>query len=263
MKQICQICLFSIRDVSRNRWSILYALFFAAVTIGLFRFQAHGEKVAVILISLSIVLIPLVSVLFGTIYFYNSREFFDLILTQPVGRKIVFIGVFMGISIALIFGFILGVGLPFLILASGERSQLISLALLLLMGSFLSLIFLAVSFLMAAIFDDKGKGLASALAFWLFTALIYDGLVLLLAVTFSEYPLETPLLLMSFANPIDLARVTLLIRSDMAALMGYTGAAFNRFFGTSGGVAAAIGSLLLWIIVPLAIGLRRFQTKDM
>jgi Cu-processing system permease protein len=263
VKRVWQISVFSIRDVSRNRWGLLYTAFFAAVTVGLFQFQVHGEKVAVSLIGLCLVLIPLVSVLFGSMYFYNSREFFELILTQPVGRSTVYLGMYLGLSAALVFGFLIGVGLPFLIFGMGDIAQLMSLFLLLVMGTFLTLIFLALSFLLAAIFDDRGKGLASALAVWLLAALIYDGMVLLVAMNFSDYPLETPLLILSLANPIDLARVTLLVQSDMAALMGYTGAVFNRFFGTSTGMILAILSLTVWTIGPLAIGLRRFQTKDM
>ena len=262
MKHVWQIGLFSIRDVSRNRWGLLYTAFFAAVTIGLLQFQGHGEKVAISLIGLCLVLIPLVSVLFGTMYFYNSREFIELILTQPVGRRTVYLGMYLGLAAALVIGFVIGVGLPFVVFGLGDSAQLTSLALLLVIGSFLTLIFLALSFLLAAMFDDRGKGLAGSLAVWLFTALLYDGLVLLAATSFSDYPLETPLLILSLANPIDLARVTLLVQSDMAALMGYTGAVFNRFFGTSMGLSVAFASLLLWTAAPLALGLWRFRRKD-
>lgn len=262
MKHVWQIGLFSVRDVSRNRWGMLYTAFFAAVTIGLFQFQVHGEKVAVSLIGLCLVLIPLVSVLFGTMYFYNSREFIELMLTQPVGRRTVYLGMYIGLATALVIGFVLGVGLPFVVFGLGDPAQLKSLALLLVIGSFLTLIFLALSFLLAATFDDRGKGLAASLAVWLFTALLYDGLILLAATSFSDYPLETPLLILSLANPIDLARVTLLVQSDMAALMGYTGAVFNRFFGTSMGLSVAVTSLFLWTATPLALGLWRFRRKD-
>lgn len=263
MNLVWQIGIFSIRDVSRNRWGLLYTAFFAAVTVGLFQFQVNGEKVAISLIGLCLVLIPLVSVLFGTMYFYNSREFIQLILTQPVGRRTVYLGMYLGLATSLVLGFAIGVGLPFLVFGRGDSAQLLSLMLLLLIGSSLSLVFLALSFLLASIFDDGGKGLAGSLAIWLFTALLYDGLVLLAATTFSDYPLETPLLVLSLANPIDLARVTLLVQSDMAALMGYTGAVFNRFFGTSMGLAIALLSLLLWMALPLLLGLRRFRTKDL
>ncbi len=254
---------YAIRDLTRNRWGLLYTAFFAIVTIGLFYLQAQSAKVAISLMSICLFLIPLVSSLFGTIYFYNSREFIELVLTQPVSRRTVFFGLYAGLSCALIAGFILGVGLPTVVLGEWSGDQVSSLLMLLGIGSFLTLIFLAISFLLAILFDDRGKGLAAALGVWLFTALIYDGLVLLVAMAFSDYPLETPLLAASMANPIDLARVTLLVKTDWAALMGYTGAVFNRFFGTEMGVSVAVVSLILWTLGPLALGMRRFRFKDM
>lgn len=262
MRQTLQIGLFSLKDVSRNMWLLIYAAFFALVTIGLFQFQGHSGKVVVSIMSLCLVLIPLVSVLFGTMHFYNLREFIELMLTQPVKRKTVYAGIFMGLATALIGGFILGVGIPFLIFASGGGAQMTSLIVLILVGSILTLIFVAVSFLIAAIFDDKGKGIAAAISFWLVTALLYDGLMLFIATAFSEYPLEKTLLALSIANPIDLARVILLVQSDIAALMGYTGAVFNRFFGTILGVGIAGFSLILWLATPFYFGLNRFRKKD-
>ena len=263
MKLTLHLAWYAIRDVTRNRWGLLYTVFFAVVTIGLFYLQAQSAKVAVSLMSICLFLIPLVSSLFGTVYFYNSREFVELVLTQPVSRRTVFLGLFSGLSCALIAGFVIGVGLPTAFFGEWSSDQFSSLMLLLGVGSFLTLIFLAISFLLAIIFDDRGKGLAAALGVWLFTALVYDGLVLLAAMAFSDYPLETPLLVASMANPIDLARVTLLVKTDWAALMGYTGAVFNRFFGTGLGVSIAIASLVVWTIGPLALGMRRFRFKDM
>ena len=153
--------------------------------------------------------------------------------------------------------------MPYLFFMAMSQEQLVSLLLLLAVGSFLTVIFLAVAFLLATILDDRGKGLAATLGVWLFTALVYDGLVMLATMAFSDYPLETPLLIAVLTNPIDLARVTLLVQTDWAALMGYTGAVFNRFFGTSLGVSIAVVALCLWIVTPVLIGLRQFRHKDL
>ena len=48
----------------------------------------------------------------------------------------------------------------------------------------------------------------------------------LLACLFADYPIERPMLGLMLANPVDLARVVLLLRFDVSALMGYTGAVF-------------------------------------
>jgi Cu-processing system permease protein len=44
--------------------------------------------------------------------------------------------------------------------------------------------------------------------------------------------------------------------------MGYTGAIFNQFLGTGLGLGVALIALLLWTVIPLALGLRRFRRRD-
>jgi hypothetical protein len=57
---------------------------------------------------------------------------------------------------------------------------------------------------------------------WFYFALIYDGLILLILFSFSDYPLEKITLLLSALNPIDLGRISIMLKMDVSALMGYT-----------------------------------------
>ena len=106
------------------------------------------------------------------------------------------------------------------------------------------------------------KGIGVAIGLWLACTVLYDGLVMLGLMTFADYPLERPALGLMIANPIDLARVLILMRLDVSALMGYTGAVFEKFFGSAGGTLLASLALVLWTGVPLLLGARRFQRKD-
>ncbi|MDZ7682775.1 MAG: hypothetical protein U5J63_13940 [Fodinibius sp.] len=106
------------------------------------------------------------------------------------------------------------------------------------------------------------KGLGFALVGWLFLAVIYDGLVLLAIFLLGDYPIEEPMLAMAMLNPIDLARITVLLEFDIQALMGYTGAVFNRFFGSMMGISVAAGCLMIWLGVPLWRSVRLFDKKD-
>jgi Cu-processing system permease protein len=78
---------------------------------------------------------------------------------------------------------------------------------------------------------------------------------------FADYPIERPLLGLMLANPVDLARVLLLLRLDAAALMGYTGSVFARFFAGTG-IVVASAMLCLWIAAPVAASARWFNRKD-
>jgi Cu-processing system permease protein len=129
-------------------------------------------------------------------------------------------------------------------------------------GAALTFIFTAISFSIALLAEDRLRGLGIALGIWLLVALLYDGLLLVAVALLSDYPIERPLLALTFANPVDLARVLLLLKLDVAALMGYTGAVFQRAFSSPVGPALAAGMLGLWIAVPLAFGARQFRRKD-
>jgi Cu-processing system permease protein len=62
---------------------------------------------------------------------------------------------------------------------------------------------------------------------------------------------------------VDLARVVMLLQLDISALMGYTGAFYKNFFGSSFGILFSIFILLLWVIVPFLLSLRIFSRKDL
>jgi Cu-processing system permease protein len=78
-----------------------------------------------------------------------------------------------------------------------------------------------------------------------------SGLFLILMVVFNDYPLDKFALIGTVLNPIDLSRILILLKLDISALLGYTGAVFQQFFGSSLGMFLAIFILLLWVIFPV------------
>ena len=173
-----------------------------------------------------------------------------------------FAGLWGGLALALTLAFGVGVGLPFLLHASDAAIPLRALLTLGATGILLTLSFTALAFLIALHIEDRARGFGTALLVWLAAAVLYDGIVLLTATIFSDYPLEVPLLVLTLLNPLDLGRVLLLLNLDVAALMGYTGAVFQRFLGTGLGMGLAITALLAWTAIPLGLGLRRFRARD-
>ena len=98
---------------------------------------------------------------------------------------------------------------------------------------------------------------------WLFFALLFDGLILFLLFQFADYPIEKMMVGITALNPIDLARILILLHLDVSAMMGYTGAIFKDFFGTTLGIAVAFSILFLWIAIPFWISLSKFKRKDL
>jgi Cu-processing system permease protein len=71
------------------------------------------------------------------------------------------------------------------------------------------------------------------------------------------------MLFLSTLNPVDIGRIFILLKMDVSALMGYTGAIFQNFFGTLPGMITATIVMLLWMVLPLYFSLRIFNRKDL
>ena len=258
---IFKVLKYSFLDLIRSYWLLIYFSFFFVSSFVLL--WAHGNAAAAIigLLHLSIVLVPLVSVIFGCFYYYNSRDFLDLLLAQPLRRRTIFIGHLLGLSGSLACSFLLGIGLPFLFLGI-SFTDFIHLASLLVAGTFLTFIFSSLAYTIALSVENKLKGFGLVILVWLFLAFVYDGLFLILFVLLESYPLEAFSLFVIFLNPIDLSRVFILLRLDIATLMGYTGAVFKDFFGTYMGISFTLLALVGWVLAPLFLIVRVSSRKD-
>jgi Cu-processing system permease protein len=250
------------RDALRSRWIAWYAGLFLVLAEAVLRFSGTGPKAVLTLSTASLMVIPLASLVLSTIYMYGAREFIELMLAQPIRRSALFAGLYLGLAVPMALAFVAAVGIPFAARWGEATSQLGAIVTLLVTGAALTAICTALAFCIALRSEDRLRGLGTALGVWLLLAVVYDGVVLLAVALFSDYPIERPLLGLTLANPIDLARVLMLLRLDVAALMGYTGAVFERFFGGGAGIALAAGALAAWLALPLAFAARQFRRKD-
>jgi Cu-processing system permease protein len=146
---------------------------------------------------------------------------------------------------------VVGLGIPFILYGLLQSNAIFDFFLLLATGAFLTLIFTALSYNIAISNENRIKGFGYAVLLWLFMAVIYDGLFLLSLIVFEEYPLDTFTLGAIMFNPIDLSRTLILLKLDISALLGYTGALFRQFFGTGTGFLISMGMLVLWTLLPL------------
>lgn len=256
-----KLAKYELRDVLRSRWLVVYALFFLALAEGLLRFGGGTTHALVGLINVVLLVVPLVGIVFGTMYLYSARDFIEMLLSQPVDRKQLYAGLYAGLAVPLATAFVVGISIPFL-LRGVPAPEAGAFASMLVAGTFLTLIFVGFAFPIAIRNDERVRGLGIALAVWLGLTVIYDGLVLLIIQVAADYPLEGAALAMMLLNPVDLARVLLLLQFDVAALMGYTGAVFERFFGSVLGTGASLGVLTLWALAPFLAGMYWFKRKD-
>ena len=262
MSTILTIVRYELRNVMRNRWVIAYALFFLIVTELLLRLGGSTPRALLSLLNIVVLFIPLVTIVFGTVYWQGSHEYTELLLAQPVRRSALFHGLFAGLVFPLWIAFVTGVSLPLLLHRGLTADAAPMLVLMLVAGVALTAVFGAIATLIAGMVDDRLRALGVALGAWALMTLAWDGVILWVTVAFADWPLEQPLLVMTFLNPVDLARVLLVLRLDISAMMGYTGAVFDRFLGGWIGTMAAVAGLALWALVPGLFALRAFKTRD-
>lgn len=246
----------------RSRWSYVYFAFYLLLGFVLLFLNNDVSKAVITLMNVIIVLVPLIGTIFGVMYYYNSKEFTELLLAQPIRRSSIFLGQYLGVGLSLTLSLVLGLGIPFVLYGLFKSNAIWNFSLLLITGAFLTLIFVALAFNIAVANENKIKGFGYAVLLWLFMAVIYDGLFLMSLIIFEEYPLDTFSLVASMLNPIDLSRTLILLKLDISALLGYTGAVFKQFFGTHLGLLVSIGVLVLWTVLPvLSLGYKT-QKKD-
>jgi len=222
-----------------------------------FQMEENSSKAVLSLLNIVLIVVPLVSLVFSTIHWYNSYEFIELMLTQPISRDKVLLAEYAGISSSLVTAMVVGIGVPVMLYNRDATG-----ASLLLIGMILSLVFASISFWASVNARDKARGIGIALLLWFYFVLIFDGLVLLILFTFSDYPLEKFTLAISSLNPVDLGRIYIMLHMDVSALMGYTGALYKDLFGSGVGLLYTFGIMLAWIVVPLLFAIRSFRRKD-
>jgi Cu-processing system permease protein len=257
-----KIAKYQLQDMVRNRWILFYGLFFLVTTDALFRFGGTGDRVVMSLMNVVLVMIPLVSVVLGAMFLYSAREYVEMLLAQPIGRGTLFRGLFVGLALPLCGAFVLGVGLPFAYHGGATGEHAGPLALLLGTGVLLTLVFVSLAFAVALGTEDRIRGLGVALGAWMFFTVIYNGVVLMVIQVFGDYPLQHAVIGMSLLNPVDLGRILLLLNLDVSAMMGFTGAVFQRFFGSGTGQAVTVAALLAWLVIPFLAGQRAFLRKN-
>lgn len=253
-----KIIKYVLLDIVWNRTLLSFAALLLAVTVTMLCVGDNPTKVLLSLLDVVLIVLPLASIIFSTIYYYNAAEFIELLVCQPVKRGRILLGIYTGLAVSLLAAFVVGVAAPLLVADRDPAAWLLVLA-----GTVLTVVFSALALLGSVIMRDKARGVGLAILAWFYFCLLYDGLVLFLLFQFSDYPLEKPAVVLGALNPVDLSRIIVLLRVDSSAMMGYTGAVFKDCFGSAGGMMLGLGILSVWIAAPLFLAVRRFRHKDL
>jgi Cu-processing system permease protein len=170
-----RILKYETHNLVRTRWLPAMGILLFAATEVLFRFGGDPAKVVTSLMNVALVILPLVCLVVGTVYFYNAREFNELLLAQPMNRASLYLGKLISFTAAISAAYLMGLGLPFLIHNYQLSLYAGKIATLLAVGLALIVIFSAMAFWVATRYEEKIKGLGYVILLWFFLAVVYDG----------------------------------------------------------------------------------------
>lgn len=253
-----KIVKYVVLDILSSKIIIAYTLFLLLFSFGLFLMEEVPEKSLASMLTLNLIIVPLISIVFSTIYLYNSNEFIELLSAQPIKRKTLWFSIFLGLSLSLALAFLVGCGLPIFLFAATATGFTMIIT-----GVIISVIFVSLAMLVTVYTKDKARGIGISLLVWFYFALLFDGIVLFVLFQLMDYPLEKLIVGLSILNPIDLARILTLLKMDISALMGATSAVFKQSFEGVIGSLISFTVLILWIVIPLFLSSKKFKKKDL
>jgi Cu-processing system permease protein len=217
------------------------------------------------LINLGGFLLPLFALLLGVFSFLTHREYLEVLATQPVSRRNLILGKYLGLLISVLTAAALGFGLPGAVIAASIGFEGAGIYLLVVLFScLLAAVFTGLSVLIALLAGRRPLALGVAIAVWIFFELVYGLLMLATTLYLPPAVAKNVLLVGLGGNPVDVVRVLCLLQIGGPPLFGPAGATLIKLTG-SGTAATAIGLAIMaaWIVVPLAIAVWMFKRQDL
>jgi Cu-processing system permease protein len=258
----------------RSRWTQTFAVVFAALSLGvaLSGYILSGgsgvqdfARTAVSLVQLVLLLVPLTALVVGVLALASDRGAAELLFSQPVPRRTILLGKLLGLFEALLGAQAIGFGAAGLVIFSQSGGEGVRGFLLLVGGAAaLTAVFLAVAAVIAAgSTGRRARALALALGVWFIAVVLFDlaalGVASLLRSGYASRLLITAVMV----NPVDAVRTGTLLGIEGTAAFGAGSLALLRFTGGPVGAGLMLGgSVLAWVVLPVAFAIRRLSRAD-
>src|SRR5690606_10376025 len=141
--EMLKIAKYIVLDIAKSKVLLAYMVLLAAISVSIFMADADVTKGLVSITTVMLIIVPLVSIVYATTYYFNAYEFTELLVSQPISRKNILLGKYIGISVSIWGAFILGICVPVALFAFSATGLTLMLTGSLLTLSFISLAFLA------------------------------------------------------------------------------------------------------------------------
>lgn len=260
---------------ARSRWTHLFAIGFAGLALavassGYILSGGHGiqdfARTASSLLQLVLLIVPLASLVMGILAMTPDRGGAELLYAQPIPRVAVLAGTWLGLLEALVGAQLVGFGATGIVIFSSSGSDgLAAYGLIVAASAALTAIFLALAALVSAGATGRRRtrALAIGLVVWFVLVLVADIAVLGIASLLRSGDASRLLIVSALLNPVDAIRTAGFLGVEGTGAFGPASQALLRF--TRGPVGASLllaGSVIAWIIMPLAGACRRLSRID-
>lgn len=259
----------------RSRWTQIFAVVFGALALAVATsgyvlsggsgIQDFG-RTAASLMQLVLLLVPLTALLMGVLAMTPDKGNAELVFAQPVARRDVLLGTIAGLFAALSAAQTLGFGAAGLVIFASAGAEGLPGFVTVWLGSLvLTAVFLALAAVVSAgqIGRRRVRALATALVIWFALALAVDIVALAGASLLRSGHASRLLIASVLINPIGAVRTGSLLAVEGTAAFGAASLALLRFTNGAAGAALAISaSLLLWIVLPTTLAVRRLSRID-
>ncbi|MDH5718202.1 MAG: hypothetical protein OEZ22_11285 [Spirochaetia bacterium] len=254
---------FEIKENIRNKWLMIYGIsFFLFSSLIMYSGSDTPLKAVASELSFLLLIVPLFSLIFGAISFSESFPFMEVILARKITRVSLYFGKYAGLCGGLIISFSAAMTLSAILFFPAETGGIKSFSFMLFLGIILIFVFSAFSLFLANYLEKKETLIGVMLLFWFYFYILYDLLILSIGSLFGDYPIEPALFIMIMLNPIDIVRVILLLHLDITTLLGFTSAFFQKYLGSKLGIYISFSMIMLWIVLPLYFGFRKFKHRE-
>jgi Cu-processing system permease protein len=260
-----------LRDAFRNRWFLLYAIAFAALSLALAWFSVSGAgsfgvagfgRTTAGLINLILLIVPLMGLTLGAMSLAGERERGTLVylLAQPISGAELLLGKFIGLALALTAALLIGFGLTGILMAfEGGGGDFRVYLTLLVLSVLLAVASLSIGFLISAAVKRAATAVGLALFLWL--VLVYFGDLGLMGTAIVVGMDVEQLLALALVNPLQVFKIAAVL--DLRENLEVLGPAGIYAFRTYGGALwpMLVGLLFVWVVAPFLLATQVFKKR--
>ena len=216
--------------ILRSKWLISFGMLFVLLAFSVTYFSQTGSsgfegfnRMTASLLNLNLLMIPLISLLMGSLFLAGEKEDSGLLLllTYPISSRSVLIGKYFGllVSIGTVLTIGYGVSLISMYLVNSNISLLVILKFYVL-SFLLAAIFVSIAMLIGIRAKSRFQALGTSLIVWSIAVLFFEFVIMGISSLLSSKAILMLLSISIFINPVEIVRVWSILALDGSSVFG-------------------------------------------